>query len=334
MAGPSTQAQMMQFILGFMPAQAIRAAAELEIADKLADGPKSTTELARLTGGDAESIHRVLRALASIGVFAERDGKYRLTPLAEHLRRDSPESVWPAAMYMVAEIYQAAEHLSTSVRTGEGNFRRVLGMNMFDYLAANPERGAIFDRMMKSFHGPETAAIVEAYDFSHIGDLVDVGGGNGDVLRAILAANPNTRGVLFDLAGVAERAQAALAGDPVFGRMSFRSGDFFKDVARGGDAYILRHIIHDWNDDESVQILRCCRAAMGDGARLLVMEEVIPDGDTPSAAKWLDVCFLAMWSGKERTRADYEALYRRSGFKLTRVIPTSSPLSIIEGVPA
>jgi hypothetical protein len=325
---------MMQFILGFMPAQAIRAVAELEIADKLADGPKSATELARLSGGDAESIHRVLRALASIGVFAERDGKYQLTPLADHLRRDSAESVWPAAMYMNNEIYQVAQHLSASVRTGEGNFSRVLGMSMFDYLAAHPERGAIFDRMMASFHGPETAAIVEAYDFSAIRALVDVGGGNGDVLRAILEASPNTRGVLFDLAGVAERAQAALAGDPVLGRMSFRSGDFFKDVARGGDAYILRHIIHDWNDDESVQILQCCRAAMDGGAKLLVMEEVIPDGNVPSAAKWLDVAFLAMWSGKERTRADYDALYRRSGFKLTRVIPTSSPLSIIEGVPA
>lgn len=324
---------MLQLATGFLVSQGIRAAAELEIADRLADGPKSPEELAQLTGAKADPIHRLLRALSSIGIFEAQADKYRLTPLAEHLRRDSAESIWPAAMYMCSEVYKVAHELPSSVRTGTGNFERVFGMKVFDYLSTNAQRGAIFDQMMASFHGPETAAIVAAYDFSSMAKLIDVGGGNGDVLRAVLKANPETRAVVFDLPEVIGRAETALADDPVIDRLSFEAGDFFQAVPAGGDGYILRHIIHDWDDDESVRILQKCRAAMSPGAKLLVIEEVIPDGDTPSPAKWLDVAFLAAWTGKERTRGEYDELYRRAGFALTRVIPTTSAVSIVEGAP-
>lgn len=160
------------------------------------------------------------------------------------------------------------------------------------------------------------------------------GGGNGDVLRAILQSNPDTRGVLFDLPDVAGRAQAALAGDAVADRLRFEPGDFFGPITAGGDAYILRHIIHDWGDDESVRILKGCRTAMSGRSKLLVMEEIIPDGNAPSGAKWLDVAFLACWTGKERTTEEYAELYRQAGFTLARVVPTNSPLSILEGTPA
>lgn len=335
MTTPSTQAQMLQLIMGYVVCQAVRAAAELEIADKLASGPKSAAELAPEVGAHAGSLHRLLRALASIGVFTEREGgAFALTPLAEHLKKDGPDSVWPAAMFMGDLPYATAHELITSVRTGEGNFEKIHGVAMFDYVAERPELGAIFDRMMDSFHGPETPAIVAAYDFSPFDRVVDVGGGNGEVLKAILTANPNVRGTLFDLPEVAGRAEAALARDPVADRLDVRSGDFFKAVAAGGNAYILRHIIHDWNDEESVEILSRCRDAMGDQGTLLVVEEIIPDGDAPSPAKWLDILFLAAWTGKERTRAEYDALYRRAGFALKRVIPTASPVSLIEGAPA
>ena len=263
MAAQSTQALMMQFVNGYIVSQALRTVAEFEIADRLSGGPKTADELAALTGANAGAMHRVLRALSSIGVFEAREGRYHLTPLAEHLRKDSPESVWPAAMVLCNELYKVAHDLPTSVRTGEGGFSRVYGMDFFEYLSQNPSRGALFDSMMASLHGPETAAIVAAYDFSQMSRLVDVGGGNGDVLRAVLAANPKLQGVLFDLPEVTSRARARLANDPVAERVTFASGDFFKSVFAGGDGYVLRHIIHDWGDAESVQILDRCRSAMG-----------------------------------------------------------------------
>jgi hypothetical protein len=326
---------MLQLIMGFVISQAVRAAAGLQIADHLADGPKSAKELAPLVGAHAGSLHRLLRGLASIGVFTERDGgAFALTPMAEHLKREGAESVWPAAMFMVDAPYLTAHELITAVRTGEGNFDKVFGQSIFDYIAARPGLGAIFDRMMTSFHGPETPAIAAAYDFSSFGRIVDVGGGNGEVLKAILAANPKVKGTLFDLPDVTARAKAALASDATFPRFSFETGDFFKAVAGGGDAYILRHIIHDWNDEESVAILTRCREAMGAKGRLLVIEEIIPDGNTPAPAKWLDVLFLAAWTGKERTKGEYDDLYTRAGFKLTAVVPTASAVSIVEGAPA
>jgi hypothetical protein len=334
MPAQSTQAQMMQLVNGYIVSQALRTVAELEIADRLSSGPKSADELAALTGANAGAIQRVLRALSSIGVFEARAGRYHLTPLAEHLRRDSPESVWPAAVVLCNELYKVAHDLPMSVRTGEGGFSRVYGMEFFEYLSRNPSRGALFDSMMASLHGPETAAIVAAYDFSHLSRLVDVGGGNGDVLRAVLASNPALQGVLFDLPEVTGRADARLADDPVAGRVTFESGDFFRSVPRGGDGYMLRHIIHEWGDAESVEILRRCRDAMASGAKLLVMEEVIPDGNVPSPAKWLDVAFLTVWSGRERTEEDYRRLFQSAGFSLTRVIPTRTLVSIIEALPA
>ena len=332
MPAQSTQALMMQLVNGYIVSQALRTVAEFEIADRLSDGPKTADELAALSGANAGALHRVLRALSSIGIFEAREGRYHLTPLAEHLRKDSPESVWPAAVVLCNELYKVAHDLPTSVRTGEGGFTRVYGMDFFEYLSQNPSRGAHFDSMMASLHGPETAAIVAAYDFSQMSRLVDVGGGNGDVLRAVLAANPNLQGVLFDLPEVTRRARVRLANDPVAGRVTFASGDFFKSVFAGGDGYVLRHIIHDWGDAESVQILDRCRNAMGPGTRLLVMEEVIPEGNGPSPAKWLDVAFLTVWSGRERTEDDYRQLLRRAGFRLNRVIPTRTLLSIIEAV--
>lgn len=328
------QARMLDLIMGFIVCQAVRTAAVLEIADRLADGPKSAAALAAETGVHADALHRLLRALASISVFEEREGAFHLTPLAETLKKDAPDSVWPAAILMGDVAYRTAHELPAAVRAGTGAFETIYGMTMFEHLAQNPALGAVFDKMMAAFHGVETPAIVDAYDFSGFARVVDVGGGNGDVLQAILTANPSVHGALFDVPDVVARASAALAGDPAAKRLAFESGDFFKAIPAGGDAYLMRHIIHDWSDEESVAILTRCREAMGDSGVLLVIEEVIPDGNAPSPAKWLDVQHLAAWTGKERSAAEYDALFQRAGFALKRVVPTASPVSVIEAAPA
>jgi hypothetical protein len=320
---------------GYQVSQAIHVAATLGIADLLKDGPRSADELAEATGTHASALYRILRALASVGVFAEQsDGRFGLTPLAEHLRTDVPGSLRSWAMLIGRPYYFTTwGHLLHSVKTGEPAFPHVYGMPAWEYRASHPEESALFDGAMTGLSLAEAEAVVRSYDFSEIGVLVDVGGGKGALLAAILAANPALSGILFDQPHVVADAKDLLERAGVADRCEVVDGDFFKAVPGGADAYLLKSIIHDWDDASAIEILRKCRAAMADSARLLLVERGIRPANEPDPAKFIDLMILVMLGGRERTAEEYERLYTEAGFKVTNTIHTSSLLDIIEGVP-
>jgi len=321
-------------LVGSWLSQGVYVAAELGIADLLAGGPRTARELAAVTGAHADSIYRLLRALASVGVFAQDGrGRFCLTPLAESLRSDVGGSQRAFAIMAGAEFYQTWGTLLHSVRTGEPGFDAAFGMPFFEYMTQRPERHAIYDAAMTGVHGAETEPMVEAYDFSGCRTVVDVGGGNGLMLAAILKRYPEVRGILFDLPAVAERARPILDAQGLDGRCETVGGDFFSTVPAGADAYVMRHVVHDWHDEEAAAILRNCREAMAHDGRILVVETVIPRGDEPCFGKWLDLMMLLV-AGRERTEGEFRALFAQAGLRLSRILPTSHEVSIIEGVRA
>jgi hypothetical protein len=327
--------QLGQIITGYWQSQAVYVAAELGIADLLRGGPRPVDELADATQTDPDALFRLLRALASIGVFTETTPRsFGLTPMAEMLRSDAPQSMRSLARMAGGEQFQAWADLLYSVRTGKTAFDHRFGMPVFDFLAANPEQAQIFDGAMVGIHGRETAAVIAAYDFAPIKVLADIGGGNGSNLSAILQAKPAMRGILFDLPHVVERARTAIESAGVAARCQLAGGSFFEDVPAGADAYLMRHIIHDWDDDKSQTILRCIRRQIPAEGRLLIVESVIPPGNEPFSAKFLDLTMLAIPGGKERTREEYDALLSSTGFRLARIVPTTTEISVIESVPA
>lgn len=333
MSQPPAQ-QLGQIITAYWQSQAVYVAAELGIADLLRDGPRHADRLAEQTESDADALFRLLRALASIGVFTETaPGTFGLTPMAELLLSDAPGSQRDLARMAGGEQFQAWGHLLYSVRTGSPSFDHVFGMPVFDFLAANPEQARVFDGAMVGIHGRETAAVLEAYDFSGIQALADIGGGNGSKLIAILQAHPRLRGVLFDQPHVVERARTAIADAGLSDRCEIEGGNFFEDVPGGADAYLMRHIIHDWDDDKSRTILDCIRRRIPEDGRLLLVESVIPPGNDAFGAKFLDLTMLAIPGGKERTRDEYERLLSSAGFTLVRVVPTRTEISVIEATP-
>ena len=336
-AGETPAATLLQMLRGYWVSQAIVAAAQLGIADHLADGPRSCADLAGCTGVPAGSLRRLLRALASVGVFAEvADGTYGLTPLASCLRADAPGSLRASSIVTGELLYPAWGELLHSLRTGGPSFERVFGAGFFAHLAAHPEVGERFQEMMAHLKLASNAAVPAAYDFSGCGTIVDVGGGNGSLLASVLAANPSARGILFELPHVLDQARRQLADAGVAGRCELVGGDFFAGVPAGGDAYLLRSILHDYDDERAARILRACRAAMPAGGRLLVIEQVVAGGG--ESGEWmttfLDLQMLILLGGRERTEAEYRELFAAAGFRLRRVIPTRSPVSILEGVPA
>ena len=334
MSDPTPQQQMAQHINGFWVTQAIYVAARLEIADHLAGGPLSISELAVRTEAHSASLFRLLRALASMGIFRMDDeGLIHLTPLADVLRSDSPTSVRPMALMRGDFQYKAWGELTRCIQTGQSSFEHLFNQPMFDWLAANPESGALFDAAMQSIHGRESSLLVDAFDFSNLGLVIDVGGGNGSFLASILRRSPNTKGVLFDLPAVVERARSANHLAEFAERTRFVSGSFFEQVPTGGDAYTMRHIIHDWDDEQSIRILKNCRRAMSQDALLLIAEFVIPDGNRPFAGKWFDLAMLVGPGGQERTRAEYEQLLNRAGFRLETIHSTCGEISLIEARP-
>jgi len=329
-------AAMLQLIASFWMSRALYLAVKLGVADLLKDGPKHSEELARATGMHPPSLYRVLRALASVGVFAEdQQGRFALTPLAATLRTDVPGSLRAFALAELDEDHYAAwGDLPHSVRTGEVAFDHLFGMDVWRYRAQHPEEGRIFDEAMTSFSSVVNAAIVASYDFSSIKSIVDVGGGDGSLIAAILRANPSMQGVLFDLLPhVIKRAGQRIEKEGLSGRCQIVAGDFFAAVPRGGDAYLLKWIIHDWDDARSVALLRNIRRAMAEDGRLLLVEAVIPRDNSPSFHKFMDLTMLVMTGGRERTEAEYRALLAAAGFRLTRIVPTPSEMRVIEGVP-
>lgn len=322
--------------LGYLVSRSLHVAAELGIADLVEDGPKTVEELAAATGAHRDSLYRLLRALAAQGVFAEDErGRFATTPAAALLRRGALRD----GVLLCGEVagdgswWSAVGALRHSVMTGEPAFRRQHGMGFFEYLGARPECGRRFDRGMANFATAENPAIAGAYDYSRFGHIVDVGGGRGGLLAEILARHPSARGTLFDLPEVV-RDPAPLDRAAMPGRWAAVGGDFFRSVPAGGDAYVLKRVLHDWSDDRCARILRRCREAMGGDARLLIVDAVVPPGNAPHPGKVMDILMMVFAEGRERTEQEFAALLGKAGLRLTRIATTPSALSIVEAAPA
>ncbi|WP_158574169.1 methyltransferase [Streptomyces triticagri] len=320
--------------------QAVHVAAELGIADLVSDGPQTVDDLAAKAGCRTQPLHRVLRAIASYGVFAELpDGRIVNTPMSDYLRTDVPGSVRHMARMEGADFtWRPYGKLLHTVRTGEPAFDHVFGQRIFDHLAEHPREEEIFNRAMTSFTEQSADAIVADHDFSRHPVITDLGGGQGHLLAAILRANPEVRGVLLDRAPVVESAQRAPVGPEVRARMSYVAGDFFGPIPpeAHADAYVLRTCLHDWSDDECVAILRNVRTAMGDrtDARLLIMESVVQPGNAFDVGKLIDLEMLTLTTGLERTEAQWAHVLERAGFAVAAITETEPPLSVIEARPA
>jgi hypothetical protein len=328
---------MFALITGRWVSQLIYVAAKLELADHLKHGPRTVEELAAAAEVQAPALYRVLRALASFGVFAETKNKrFKLTPLAVTLQKAVPGSMRAAAL-MLGEKYleDSWAHLLHGVKTGENPFLKAHGVPLFEYLEKHPEDLKIFGDSMTSVSSTENPAISAAYKFSGIRTLVDVGGGNGSLLATILKENPKLRGVLFDQASVTARAlqDRHVTAKGIAERCILESGNFFEAVPKGGDAYMMKRTLHDWDDDRCARILENCRDAMSEKGKVLVIDAVIAPGNEPDRGKLLDIQMLVI-GGRERTKQEFAALFRNAGLKLTRVVPTKCPLSIVEGIRA
>ncbi|WP_437193428.1 methyltransferase [Planctomicrobium sp. SH527] len=328
----STLQQLDQMITGYWVSQAIYAAAKFGIADHLKDGSKSVDELAIASSTHPDALYRLLRALASVGIFAEGEPRhFSLTPLADALRSDADGSKRALALMSGDEQFRAWAEIDYSIRTGKMAFDKVFGLPIFDYLSEHPDKARIFDAAMVGIHGRESSALLGSYDLSGIGLIADIGGGNGSQIIEVLNEFPQMQGILFDLSHVVENAQGKIQAAGLQDRCSLVSGSFFESVPEGADAYILRHIIHDWDDEKCLSILRNCHRAMSSNSRLLVVESVIPTGNDPFPGKFLDLVMLLIPGGKERTASEYRELFNHAGFELTQIVPTGSEVSIIEG---
>ena len=329
----SAGSQLDQMITGYWVSQAIYAAAKYGIADLVKEHGRSVDELAAATSTNAEALYRLLRALASVGIFAEGPPRhFSLTALAEPLCSDVPGSKRALALMSGDEQFHAWAEIAYSIQTGKTAFEKVFGKPIFDYLSEHPDKARVFDAAMVGIHGRESTAILGAYDFAGTSVLADIGGGNGSQITAVLQRHPQMKGILFDLPHVIERAGPRLAAAGLADRCQLVSGSFFEKVPPGADTYFLRHIIHDWDDEKCLTILRCCHQVMPPQGKLLVIESVIPPGNEPFGGKFLDLVMLLIPGGKERTEGEYRTLFQRGGLELTRVVPTGTEVSILEAV--
>jgi hypothetical protein len=324
--------QVIQMATAYWVSQLIYTATKLGVPDLLAEGPRSSADLAQATHTNPRAFHRFLRSLAGFGIVAQQDdGRFDVTSLGATLQTGAPGAARATVLTMAGPwAWGAFADLQYCLETGNTAVERVLGMGLFDYLAAHPEEAAQFSESMVGIHGAEPPAVAAAYDFSQYGSIVDVGGATGNMLAAILNAHPAPRGVLFDRPHVVTEAPALLRARGVEGRVSIEHGSFFEHVPAGGDLYILSHIIHDWTEAQCLTILGNCRRAMKPGAKLLIVEFVLPEGNTPHFGKLADMVMLTIPGGEERTAAEYDTLLAAAGFKMTRVVPTASDVSIVE----
>jgi SAM-dependent methyltransferase len=329
-----------QIATGHYFTQALLLAVKLGIADQLAAGPRSAEDLAQATGTHAPSLRRVLRLLASVGVFEEReDGAFALTPLGNALRDGVPGSARSLVLLIAGErVQQAWSDLEYCVRTGNPVFRKQGLADAFQAIAETPEAQARFDEAMSDSTKLAAAAVAASYDFKPLRSIVDVGGGNGALLIGILKAHPHLRGTVFDQPAVAERARGKIAESGLASRCDARGGSFFEAVPEGADAYLIKHVIHDWEDERAIRILQHCRAALPDGGRVLIVEGVYPPRIEASplarGAAANDVNMLVNTGGRQRSEQEFRALYAASGLALARIVPTPAGVSVIEGVKA
>jgi SAM-dependent methyltransferase len=327
--------QVIQLATAYWISRAVYAAARLGIADLLTEGPRDAGALAAATGMHAPSLRRVLRTLASVGLFStDSQGRFSLTPLGATLRTDAPGAARSTVIALAGEWWWSAwgETLH-AVRTGETGLERALGMSEYSYLAQHPEEALHFNAAMIGFHGDEPAAIVDSYDFSGVRTIVDVGGGSGNLLGTVLLANPYPRGVLLERPQVVPEAMQHLRAAGVADRCHVVGGDFLEAVPEGGDLYIVSHCIHNWDEPNCLKILQNCRRAMRPGGRLLIVEAVVSQADEPDPAKILDLAMLLVPGGQERSEDEYGALLAKAGFRLTRVVPTRTSASLVEAIP-
>jgi len=335
--GPASLAALAQQLSALMTGawitQMIRVAAELDLAGHLAAGEQGVEELAHACACDPDGLFRLLRGLAAVGLFQETaPRRFGLTPLAELLRADHPASMRSFARLMGDEHYLAWDDLLHCIRTGESAFRRRFGDSLFDWYQQHPDRAAIFDGAMGDISRSASGPLLGAIPLAECRHLVDVGGGRGELLIRLLRAHPHLHGTVLDQPTVV----AGLTPPPDLAeRLAYRGGDFFGEVPTGADTYLLKHILHDWGDDACAVLLERIAAAMAPGARLLVIEQVIPPGNDPFPGKLLDLNMLVMTEGgRERTPEQYAQLLERSGLRLQRILPTASPLSVVEAVRA
>ena len=328
--------QLMQMGIAFVVSRVIFAAAKLGLADQLAEGPKNAAELAGPTRTHAPSLHRLMRTLASLDVLSERaDHCFSLTSLGEALKTDAPGSARSSILAGAGQwAWRAWEEFPYSLETGKTGMEKAWGMPIFDFLTKHPQEASYFSGAMVGFHGGEPPAVAAAYDFSDFETVVDVGGATGNLVTAILEHHPEPRGVLFDLPHVVREAPALIEARGLTDRLTVKAGDFFKTIPEGGDAYLLSHIIHDWDEDMCLTILGNCRKAMKPNSRLLIIEMVLPAGDTPHLGKLTDMVMLVLAGGQERTEQEYGTLLGKAGFRLMQVVPTESAVSVVEAAPA
>jgi hypothetical protein len=329
-------AELARLVDGFRVSQTIHAAVDLGIPELLADGERAADDLAEASGADPSTLYRLLRALASLGILHEEDGRrFSLTELGQPLRADVPGSIRGWVRLNGREyLWRSWGNLANAVRAGENSFRALYGTDVWEWRAGHPEESAIFDEAMMSLTGGANAAILAAYDFGRFGTVVDVGGGNGTLLAALLAAHPQLRGVLFDQPHVVSGAEPVLQAAGVLDRCDIVSGSFFSSVPEGGDAYVLKWIIHDWEDEECVAILRNCRDAMGPEAVVLVVERDLGPANENAAAKLSDLNMLVMPGGRERSHEEYAELFERAGLRYVSSALAASGHAVIGAAPA
>jgi ubiquinone/menaquinone biosynthesis C-methylase UbiE len=329
--GLPPQVEMMKFILGKWISKPIYVVAKLRIADILSDGPKSIEELAQMINVNASSLYRVMRALACLGIFSEtNDGRFELTPMAECLKSDA---LRPISLMMHSDWHDRAwDNLLESVKTGEKAFDKVHGMPIFDWFRENPQAAQIYNEANAIKAITSHRAIIGAYDFSGISSLTDIGGGNGSLIVEILKANSSLRGVVADLPSVVMTAKDFIHNQGFESRCKVIECDIFDKIPAGSDAYLMSHILHDWDDEECLTILRNFYKAMKPGTRLLVVEALIPAGNEFSIAKLLDIEVFVMGGGRERTENEFRDLFESTGLKLSKIVSTDESVSIIEGI--
>jgi len=324
--------QLIRMANGLAVARIVYAAAKLSLADHLAPGAKSADELAGPTGTHAPSLYRLMRALTTLGILTESDTRrFALTPLGEALRTGAPGSARAAILTLAGDrsMLQWME-LLYSLQTGKSGMVKAFGLSLFEWLAINPEAASLFSETMIGFHGAEPEAVAASYDFSGFETIVDIGGASGHLLTTILGHFRGPRGILFDLPHVVRDATAIIRARDLEDRVTIQAGSFFESVPGGADAYLLSHIIHDWNEQQCLVILSHCRRAMRPTSRLLIIEMVLPPADTPHPGKMLDLTMLVGPGGQERTEEEYAALLEKADLRLSRVVPTATPVSVVE----
>jgi hypothetical protein len=329
-------AQLIEMATAHWISRIIYVAAKLELADHLAGAPKSADELAGPTRTHPPSLYRFMRTLTHLGLLVEDAGKhFALTPLGEALKKNAPGTARATVLTLASDwCANGFGELLYSVQTGKSGVEKYLGMPVFDWFGKNPEMASLFSETMIGVHGAEPAAVATAYDFLKMKTIVDVGGATGNLLTTILSRAPGSRGILYDLPHVVRDAPALIQSRGLTDRVAIEAGSFFERVPSGGDAYLLSHIIHDWSEAQCLAILGHCRRAMNGGSRLLLIEMVLPSGNTPHPGKLLDMMMLVGPGGRERTEQEYATLLAQAGFRLSRVVPTESAASVVEATPA